>query len=379
MHLIALAWDVDRPGWLDPSAHALARAVNRAGASCELVTLGTGPTSTRRVDGVDVTWVAEAPPVLPPTPEYDVARVLAAATRVSGAAERRCQRALPDVVLAVGWQTAYTATTLRSSRGIPIVAVLDSTAPGRARDGLDDTGRLAAQIEWWLTYEARRVVAASVHVRRELRDAFRLPAGKIDVIPPGVQVPVPDPTGPRSDQEPDVVVVAPPPVTRAVRRRLPRRRVSVEPADVGHAAVAVVMDEGATGLVLQAMAAGVAVIVPDDGPLRGLVHARRSGVRVAHRPSEVADTVAGLLRDAPRRARLGRQARDRVVARHDWATIAQRHLAVAARAVDEEATLGAMGSPRPLRPQLLRSPLLGLVDEPGTPPTNGPHRAEGHG
>lgn len=378
MHLITLAWDVDRPGWLDPSAHGLARAVNRAGASCELVTLGTGPTSTRRVDGVDVTWVAEAPPVLPATPDYDVAHVLAAATRVSGAAERRCQRALPDAVLAVGWQTAYTATTLRSSRGIPIVALLDSTAPGRARDGMDDTGRLAAQIEWWLTYEARRVVAASVQVRRELRDAFRLPAGKIDVIPPGVQVPVAGSTGSETAQGPDVVVVGPPSVTRAVRRRVAGRHVSVDPDDVGRAAVAVVMDDGATGLVLRAMAAGVAVVVPEDGPLRGLVHARRSGLRAARRPQEVADAVAGLLQDTPRRARLGQRARERVVARHDWGAIAQRHLAVAARAVDEEATLGPVG-PRPLRPQLLRSPLLGLVDETGPPPTNGPHRAEGHG
>lgn len=252
MHLLALAWDVDRPGWLDPAAHALARALDRAGASCELVALGTGPTCTRRVDGVDVTWVAEAPPVLPATPDYDVARVLAAATRASGAAERRCQRVSPDVVLAMGWQTAWTATTLRASRGLPIVASLDSTAPGRARGGLDETGRLAAQIEWWLTYEARRVVASSVQVRRQLRDAFRLPATKIDVIPPG--------------------------------------------------------------------------------------------------------------------------------ARHDWTSIARRHLAVAARAIEEESALATTArTPQPLRPQLLRSPLLGLVGEAGAPRTNGPQRIEGHG
>lgn len=379
MHVIALAWDVDRPGWLDPSLLALAGALEGAGATCELVTLGTGPTSTRRVEGVEVTWVAEAPPVLPATPDYDIARVLAAATRASGAAERRCQRAQPDVVLAVGWQTAYTATTLRASRGIPIVASLDSTAPGRAREGLDETGRLAAQIEWWLTYEARRVVASSVQVRRELRDAFRLPASKIDVIPPGMRVPTEGGDRDHRGGRPEVVVVGPPGVVRAVRRRVPRGHLSVDAADIDRAAVAVVMDDHATALVLRAMAAGRAVVVPDDGHLRGLVHARRSGLRVGRRPAEVADTVEALLQDPARRARLGRQARDRVAARHDWDVIARRHLDVAARAAAEEASLGAVGTPRPLRPQLLRSPLLGLVDETGEPPTNGPHRSKGHG
>ena len=182
MHVIALSWDVERPDRLDPDVLGMARALTARGVTCEVVGLGGGAAHTGTVDGVEVTWASEAPPVLPDTAAYDLARVLAAATRVSAVAEQRCRRQAPDAVLAVGWQTVWTASTLRASRSIPVVAVLDSTAPGRAGGDLDDAGRLEAQVEWWLTYEARRVVAPSQRVARDLRKSYRLPHDKVAVL-----------------------------------------------------------------------------------------------------------------------------------------------------------------------------------------------------
>lgn len=187
MHVIALSWDVEQPDRLDPDVLGLARALDDRGVTCDVVGLGSGAAHTRTVEGVEVVWASEAPPVLPDTAAYDLARVLAAATRVSAVAERRCQHRVPDAVLAVGWQTVWTASTLRASRDLPVVALLDSTAPGRAGGGLDDAGRLEAQVEWWLTYEARRVVAPSDRVARDLRQSYRLPDGKVAVIPFGKQ------------------------------------------------------------------------------------------------------------------------------------------------------------------------------------------------
>lgn len=375
MHLIALAWDVERPGWLDPGVHGLARAMQQRGASCEVVTLGTGPTSTRTVDGVPVTWVPEAPPVLPATAAYDMARVLAAGTGTSAAAERRCQVQVPDAVLAFGWQTAWTATALRASRGTPLVAVLDSTAPGRAGGALDAAGRLAAQVEWWLTYEARRVVATSDHAARELRRSYRLPPTTVDVVPPGVDRPV------RATASADqVVVLAPRPVIARVRAAVSPVRVRTVPAAVTRARVVVVLDDGAVDQVLAAMAAGAAVVVPDGGPLRELVHAGRSGVRVARDPEAVARVVAELTADPDRRARLGSRARQRVAERHDWGTVVAGHLSAVERAVEQEAALVGSATPdRPLRPLLLRSPLLGLVGEGVPGRSNGPRAPEGQG
>ena len=374
MHILALTWDVARPGDLDPRVHGLARAIEAGGNTCDVVTLGTGPTSTRDVDGIDVTWVAEAPPVLPDTPDYDLAHVLAATTRTSAAAERRAQQQAPDVVLAVGWQTAWTATTLRASRGIPIVARLDSTALERAGGAdLDDTGRLVAQVEWWLTYEARRVVTATRHAGRDLRRHYRLPASKVDVVPHGA-----DPAGfaepPVDPRRPTVLVLARPAVVGRLAARV-RATVSTDPADRAQASVVVVHDDQRDAVVLDALAAGQAVVVPDDGPLRELVHARRSGVRVARDPAAVADVTVRLLADPRRRQRLGAGARARVRDRHDWTEVAAAHVAVMRRAREEEADLAATAAPpRPLRPLLLRSPLAGVAT-----PANGRHASDREG
>lgn len=358
MHLLALSWDVDRPGWLDPAVLARARALTGLGATCEVVALGTGPTSTRTLDGVTVTWVGEAPPVLPPEPEYDVARVLAVATRASAAAERRARTTRPDAVIAIGWQTAWTATTLRSTRSTPLVALLDSTAPGRAGGELDAAGRHAAQVEWWLTYEARRVVAPTERVARDLRRAYRLPVAEVEVVRPAAVLPEPPPdrTG--------VVVLGPDPFVRAVRRAVAPTPCRTDRESVDGAAVVVVLDDDVDAVV-RALAAGSAVVVTDDGPLRELVHARRSGVRVPDDVAAVVEAVRGLLDDPRRRVRLGRAARERVAERHDPHVTAGRLLAVVEAAVEDEAALLDATTPGdpPLRPLLLRSPMLGLVGD----------------
>jgi glycogen synthase len=41
-------------------------------------------------------------------------------------------------------------------------------------------------LEWWLTHQARRVITCSQAMRWEVTRLFELPAGKVDVIPNGV-------------------------------------------------------------------------------------------------------------------------------------------------------------------------------------------------
>ena len=366
MHLFVLAWDVDRPGHPDPAVLALARALGDLGVDCEVLTLGAGPTSTRRLDGVDVTWVAEAPPVLPSPPAYDLSRVLAAASRVSAVAERRCQQRSPSAVLAVGWQAAWTATTLRASRQLPIVAMLDSIAPGRADGELDDAGRLVAQVEWWLTYEARRVVVPTPRLRKDLGRAYRLPPAKVDVVAPGADL-VPPVEGLGT------AVVGDGAVARAVRGALGAR-------PVGRAGIVVVLDDAAVREVVDAMAAGAVVVVPDDGPLRELVHAGRTGIRVPRERDAVVAAVRALQTAPGRRQRLGDRARERVATTHRWEDVASRVVDVVRRAEAEEHELTAgAAEERPLRSILLRSPFLRPVADGGATRPNAGHDAGGHG
>ncbi len=182
MRVLLLTWDVTRPGSADADALALAGQLAGAGADVEVLLAGAvGPTSTIEQDGLLLTWVGEAAPVIPL--EDIVSRVLAFSVPAHAAAVRRAAQQPVDVVLAVGWQTAYVAAHLRESLDLPVVATLASTEVGRVGGDLEDpTSLLVHQVEWWLTYEARRVIAGTRATRREVQVAFHLPGTKVDVI-----------------------------------------------------------------------------------------------------------------------------------------------------------------------------------------------------
>jgi glycogen(starch) synthase len=46
--------------------------------------------------------------------------------------------------------------------------------------------RYISDVEWWLTYEAWRVIVCSQYMRQELQGFFQLPEDKLQVIPNGV-------------------------------------------------------------------------------------------------------------------------------------------------------------------------------------------------
>lgn len=373
MRVLALSWDAASPGHLDGYALRLAQALNDGGADVALVAAATGPTSTQELGGVAVTWVAEAPPVLPADPDYDLSRVLALSSRTFAAAERIQRDDPADVVLALGWQTAYAAANLHATHGVPVVAALRTTEIGRGGGSLGaDHARLVHQVEWWLTDEARRVVTDSRSVRHELAHAFRLPPAKLEVVPAGIDIP--ERPGSAS---PGVHLVAPPSGPRAAATTAAARALASlglpvwldqsarhppASAKLARPCVVVVTDDCRADTALEAMAHGRAVVVADRGPLRELVQARRSGLRVGpDDPVAITAVVRSLVTDRVGRARLGRGAVDRVRQRHDWSEVARAFLDISDRAITEERLLrDQQRERRPLRPVLLRSPILGL-------------------
>ena len=376
MRILLLAWDVARPGFLDPAVQDLATALAGAGAEVHVVASGSGPTATRRIGDVGVTWVAEAPPVLPDERTYDLSRVIAFASRADAVVGRFTRSHDVDVLIARGWQTTYTAANLRSLRGVPIVALVDDLEFDRHGGALpDDHAKLVHQVEWWLTFEARRVVASTEHVRRGLLRAFRLPPEKVDVLPHGVTPPAVA-TAPR----PGVGIVAPAgsraavqAATRLGRSGLPvalagpprpraRNVVTATAEEATARAVVVVLDDQADAVALAALVRGRAVVVPMSGRLRELVHARRTGMRVDPEDPEAIISVVRLLHDDERLCqRMGERGASEVRLRRSWPGIAADVLDVCRRAISEEAELtGHEPAERHLRPVLLRSPLLDL-------------------
>lgn len=92
-----------------------------------------------------------------------------------------------DLIHAHDWLVAFAATSLKRLHKTPLLATIHATERGRGRGFLG--GEMAHAIngtEWWLTYEAWRVITCSRFMLGEAREYFNVPPDKIDVVPNGV-------------------------------------------------------------------------------------------------------------------------------------------------------------------------------------------------
>jgi len=92
-----------------------------------------------------------------------------------------------DLIHNHDWLTSFAAIAVKHDFHLPLVATIHATEIGRNRGGLyNETQRAIHQAEWWVTYEAWRIIACSKYMAWEVETYFGVPAGKIDVIPNGV-------------------------------------------------------------------------------------------------------------------------------------------------------------------------------------------------
>jgi glycogen(starch) synthase len=96
---------------------------------------------------------------------------------------------IPDVLHGHDWVVAHAGAALRQEYGVALVATVHATEAGRHQGWLpDDLSTAIHTTECWLTYEARRVITCSQHMRWEVERLFELPSGKVDVIPNGIDL-----------------------------------------------------------------------------------------------------------------------------------------------------------------------------------------------
>jgi len=164
--------------------HTLAVGLARAGHDVDLIapehpSLGTEVREPR----VRVARVPEYPPMVPASDRLAWAIQLSAgmlecATRLAAAVTF-------DVIHAHGWETAWAAAAAKSVFEIPMVSTLTACEHGLTDGALDETGRLVAQTEWWLTYESRKTIVPDDAVRAQIETVFELPSAKQVVIGDG--------------------------------------------------------------------------------------------------------------------------------------------------------------------------------------------------
>jgi len=369
------------------------------------------------VEGVRVTRVGEAPPVI--GFEDLVPWVLAFNNRVLSAAARLAADDTDggfDVVHAHDWLVAYAAAGVKDAFGLPLVATVHATEYGRHQGHLPGPmNKLIHQIEWWLTYEARRVITCSGYMRDQVTDIFELPGDKVDVVPNGVALRDLDLTDEevaafRRQLTPDgeaLVLFAGrleyEKGVQTVLHSLETVQRTVGPVRLLIAGVGTYSDElRATverlgladrvrftgfledhdlrlhyaaadvavapsiyepfGLVaIEAMACGTPVVVGDTGGLKELVDGGHGLTFPPQDEEQLAARLVEVLSDRRLAAELIERGRRRIAVRYDWTSVADRTVEIHRRAIREEAALDRSGEARPpLRGILRAAPILEL-------------------
>jgi len=77
---------------------------------------------------------------------------------------------------------------LKHAYSTPLVATIHATEHGRNWGIHNDTQRYINNVEWWLAFEAWRLIVNSEYMKNEVMSIFKIPNDKIDVIPNGVDL-----------------------------------------------------------------------------------------------------------------------------------------------------------------------------------------------
>ncbi len=416
VRILMLSWEYPPRvvGGLGRHVAALSRTLARQGHDVHVVTRDHPDAPTEEVlEGVHVIRVSEAPPVIP----FDdlVPWVLAFNNRVTAAAMKVLRTHDVDVIHAHDWLVAYAAAACKDAFGLPVVGTIHATEYGRHQGYLPGPmNKLIHQVEWWLTYEARRVITCSDYMRQQVGDIFQLPQDKVDVVPNAVAtrdfaIP-PDevaefraqvtPAGEKMvlfagrleyekgvqtvlhalehvrDVVGDVVFYV-----AGVGTYSDELKRLVEELDLGDhvrftgfledhdlrlhyaaadVAVAPSIYEPFGLVAVEAMACGTPVVVGDTGGLREIVE---DGHGLRFEPQDVgalAEQLIAVLTDTDLAAQLVAKGRERIRTHYDWSTVAERTHEVYARAIREELAL-AEAERRPALRDLLRAePILEL-------------------
>ncbi|WP_084740275.1 glycosyltransferase family 4 protein [Cryptosporangium aurantiacum] len=386
-------------GGLGRHVHALATSLAAAGHEVTVVSRHTdGAAYDEVVEGVRVVRVPEDPPVFAFDEQTLLAWTMAFNHALARAALRVADETAPDVIHAHDWLVAHAATTLKHQLGVPLVATVHATEAGRHQGWLPGPlNRSIHSIEWWLTYEARRVITCSEYMRWEVTRLFDLPPDKCEPIPNGVDAHAwkPDPAavaavrkeygGPlvlfagrlvyekgvhnllaavprlrRRHPGLRVVIAGEGPHLDELKAQAKRLRLGRSVAWPGFlegeklATVAAAADcavvpsiyEPFGMIALEATAAGTPLVVADTGGLREIVTHGITGLRFpAQNPAGLADAVTAILSDEVLARRLVRDARAVLARDYSWTTIADRTAGAYRRAIRDERRLRADQAP----------------------------------
>ena len=93
-----------------------------------------------------------------------------------------------DLIHAHDWLVAYAGRALKQAYKVPLIATIHATEYGRNQGLHNDLQRYISDVEWWLVYEAWRVIVCSSYMSKELQRVFQAPTDKLRIVPNGVDL-----------------------------------------------------------------------------------------------------------------------------------------------------------------------------------------------
>ncbi len=93
-----------------------------------------------------------------------------------------------DLIHAHDWLVAFAAKALKHAHQIPLVATIHATEYGRNNGLHNELQKYISDTEWFLAYEAWKVICCSKYMKGEIQHIFKTPEDKIAIIPNGVDI-----------------------------------------------------------------------------------------------------------------------------------------------------------------------------------------------
>ena len=191
MKVLMFSWEF-RPnivGGLGKAVTELVPALVAEGVEVHLVTprAGDAPEVERVHDGNGSLVVHRVK--APPGDVYDIHTIAEQANRALEECARQVVDDLGgvDLVHVHDWLVAFAGIPLKHAYKVPLLATIHATEYGRHRGNIaTDLSRAIHSLEWWLSYEAWRIICCSRFMADEVSTAFRAPLDKVDVIPNGI-------------------------------------------------------------------------------------------------------------------------------------------------------------------------------------------------
>jgi glycosyltransferase involved in cell wall biosynthesis len=186
MRILMLSWEYPPKvvGGLARHVQDLSEALAQRGHEVHVLTseCSSEPLDGRR-NGV---WLHRARPGYPATRDFYTSVLHLNFALLERALALQPELGGPAVLHAHDWLVAYAAAALKHAWRRPLLATLHATEWGRNRGLHNELSRRISDAEWWLTYEAWRVIACSYHMRDEVHRVFQAPLDKLVVLPNGV-------------------------------------------------------------------------------------------------------------------------------------------------------------------------------------------------